>query len=58
MRSDKFQDAFESAKADRLMIGHGVMELTVKQCGQADVGSVLPDPFITQQSQGLDQIRP
>jgi len=46
MDGHEFQNAFECAHADGLMIGYGDMEFTVKLGGQADVGTVLPDAFI------------
>ena len=58
MGGHKFQDAFERAHAEGLVIRHGDMELAVKLSGQADVGTILPDAIITQNPQGFDQFRP
>ena len=56
MGAHKFQDAFERTDSNGLMMRHGDMELAVKLGGQSDVGTVLPDAFITQHPQGFDQV--
>ena len=57
MGGHEFQDAFERAHADGMMMGHGDMELAVKLGGEADMGTVLPDAFVTEHPQGFDQVR-
>ncbi len=53
---DKLEDAFESAKAQWGVIGHGDMLLTKKQGSKSDVRSILPGAFITQDAKGFNQI--
>jgi hypothetical protein len=55
MGGNKFQDTFKGSNFDRMMFGNRDVELAVKLGGQADVGTVLPDAFVAQNAQRLEQ---